>query len=253
MRIGFAALFGEAGALWRAERQLVTRVASVFLFLPLLGIILLIATSAPPLDVPPDQLSQTLNDFYRQFSQRNLVPLAIANFAMDYGLFALLNLYFQGSGRTLGGVLSHSLRWLFPFLLIELAVGLLFSVGFSLFVLPGLFLFARTWLVAPAFAVNPQAGLIAAAKQGWARSGGTVWLVLLGACALVFVAGFAAMAVASLLLGLVSAAVGGGAAIEAITFVVLAAVAMLVWTALALLRVAAYRATESDEGRRQGM
>jgi hypothetical protein len=246
--IGFASLFRDAGALWRAERQLLTRVAGVFLFLPLLGIILLIASSAPALDVPPDQVGQTLNDFYRRFSQANLVPLAIANFAMDYGLFALLNLYFQGAGRTLGGVLRHTLRWLFPFLVLELAAGLLLSLGLSLFVLPGLFLFARTWLVAPAFAARPEAGLVAAVREGWTRSGGMVWLILLAASAAVLVAGFAAMAVASIVLGLVSSVVGGGQAMEMATYIALAGVAMMVWIALAVLRVAAYRATEPRQG-----
>lgn len=238
----FAAIFADAGALWRAERSLLLPLAGMFFLLPMLGIILLIAASAPPLDLPADQAAAALSAFYQRFGQTHIVPLALANAAIDYGIFAMLNLYLQGTGQTLGRVMVHALRALFPFLVLELLVGLGLSIGVSLFVVPGLFVFARTWLAAPALAANPQAGLIGALRQGWTCSRGLVGFLLLAVTAIVFVVGIGAMVIGSVIVGLVGGLFGGGLVAETLSFLLIATIGAGIWTALTLLRLAAYRA-----------
>lgn len=248
MNLRFAGLFADAGNLWRAERSLVLAVAGVFFWLPLLGILLLIVANPPQLPAAPDKAAEALRTFYGQFTQANLVPLAVANFAMDYGTFAILSLYLQGGGRMLGQVLALALRRLFPFLVLELLVGFALSLGLSLFVVPGLFLFARTWLAAPAYAANPKAGLLGAFQQGWVRSGGVHWLIFLLVGAALCVAGIGAMALAQAVTGLVATAFGGGAATEFFSCAVMSLVVALFLTGLTVMRVAAYRATEPRHG-----
>lgn len=247
MTLRLADLFADAKTLWQRERALVLPVAGLFFLLPSLGVLLLMARSAPALETLPDQAA--LLAFYKQFISANVVPIALAYLAVDYGIFALFNLYLNGGGRTLGQVLAQALRRLFPFLVLELAVSIAFQLGFSLFIAPGLFVFARTWLAAPAYAARPEAGLIEAFRQGWVRSGGVRWLQFLVVAAVVFVAGIGAMAVASVVTGLIATAAGGGMVAESLGYVALSLIGALIWTALVIVRVAAYRATEPRQGR----
>lgn len=246
MTLRLAGLFADAQALWQRERVLVVPVAGMFFLVPLLGVVLLMAPHVSQLQDLADQAA--LRSFYDRFVQANLVPLALAYLGFDYGLFALLSLFLQGDGRTLGQVLALALRRLFPFLILELVVSLAVQLGLSLFLAPGVFLFARTWLAAPAYAARPEAGLIEAFRQGWVRSAGVNWVLLLLAAAAVFVIGFVAIGAASIITGLIAGAAGGGTAPELIGYLVLSGVGALIWAALVVLRVAAYRATEPRQG-----
>jgi hypothetical protein len=247
MTLRLAGLFADAKSLWQRERTLVLPVAGLFFLLPSLGILLLMVQGAPDLESLSDQA--VLLAFYQKFVEANVVPIALAYLAVDYGIFALFSLYLRGQGQTLGQVMTAALRRLFPFLVLEVAVSIGFQLGFSLFIAPGLFVFARTWLAAPAYAANPEAGLIEAFKQGWVRSSGVNGLLFLLVAAMVFVGGIGAMAVSSIITGLIATAAGGGAVPEFLGYLLLSVIGAGVWTALVILRVAAYRATE----RRQGM
>jgi hypothetical protein len=247
MTLRLAGLFADAKTLWQRERTLVLPVAGLFFLLPSLGMLLLMVQGAPDLESLSDQA--VLLAFYQKFVEANVVPIALAYLAVDYGIFALFSLYLRGQGQTLGQVMTAALRRLFPFLVLEVAVSIGFQLGFSLFIAPGLFVFARTWLAAPAYAANPEAGLIEAFKQGWVRSSGVNGLLFLLVAAMVFVGGIGAMAVSSIITGLIATAAGGGVVPEFLGYLLLSVIGAGVWTALVILRVAAYRATE----RRQGM
>jgi len=246
MTLRLAGLFADAKTLWQRERTLVLPVAGLFFLLPSLGILLLMVQGAPDLESLSDQT--VLLAFYQKFVEANVVPIALAYLAVDYGILALFSLYLRGQGQTLGQVMKAALRRLFPFLVLEVAVSIGFQLGFSLFIVPGLFLFARTWLAAPAYAAQPEAGLIEAFKQGWVRSSGVTGLLFLLVVAMVFVGGIGAMAVSSIFTGLIATAAGGGAVPEFLGYLLLSVIGAGVWTALVILRVAAYRATEPRQG-----
>jgi hypothetical protein len=244
MTPSFARVFADARALWRSERELLVRLAGVFFFLPLLGIVLLLAAGDFGRDLAPEQFSEALFAFHAA----NFLPMLLASAALDFGTFAVLNLFLQGGGRTLGGVLGVTLRRFLLYLAISIAANALFTIGFSLLVLPGLFVFARTWLAGPAYAAAPERGPFAAFAEGWRRSAGWTWLVILGAATAVLVpALFAAMIVGGLLAGLgVIAGITQVATVAA--HLTAAAFGALAWTWLAVLRVAFYRATDASSG-----
>lgn len=240
MTISFAGVFADAGALWRSERQLVMRVAGVFYLLPVLGFVLLLASSGFPPDVPADQMKDALD----RFQTANLIPILLISVVLDFGTFAILNLFLQGGGRTLGEVLGITLRRFLPFLILDLAAGFVFGLGMSLLVLPGLFVFARTWLAAPAFAAQPDLGVIEAFRQGWRRSGGFTWLILIAVAAVTMLGTLGAIVAASGILGSVNLMLGGNQIVAGIAYLVLAIIGAFAWTALTVLRVAAYRLSE---------
>jgi hypothetical protein len=239
MRLHIAGVFADAGALWRSERDLLLRVAGLFYVVPMLGFVLLLVVSGLPEAGPPEKMQEALNRFYGN----NLLAIFVVTAVMNFGTFAILNLYLQGGGRTLGEVLMIALRRFVPFLVIDFLASLAFTLGLWL-VLPGLFAFARTWLAAPAFAARPEQGVLEAFRQGWRRSGGFVWLTLLGVAAATMLATLGAVVVTSVALGSLNAMAGGNQVISAIAYVAIALVGGLAWTAFSVLRIAAYRLTE---------
>lgn len=244
MTPNFARVFADAAALWRSERELLVRVAGPFFFLPMLGMVLLLANSGFGKDLAPEQFSEALLAFQSAY----FFPVLLASVALDFGTFVVLNLFLQGGGRTLGEVLRITVRRFLPFLAITIVAGMFFSLGLSLFVLPGLFVFARTWLAAPAFAATPERGPIAAFVEGWRRSAGLTWLLILALTGAVLVpALFASMLAAGLLAG-IGVAIGAPQAAMGVAHFVAAGIGALAWTWLAVLRVAVYRAGDASKG-----
>ena len=101
--------------------------------------------------------------------------------------------------------------------------------------------------IAAFYAAMPEAGPIEAFRQGWRRSAGLGWLTLLAAAG--------ATMVVTILLVMVSTAVIGGLAalagahwMQLVSLLVTALIGGFAWTALALLRVAAYRRAEPSTG-----
>jgi hypothetical protein len=243
MRLGIGDMMRDALALWRRERELLLPLAGVFLFLPMLAIVLLLAGSGL-MDTPPERVREAVQAFYAA----NVFAILAANLGVQFGTCAVLNLFLRGDGRTLGQVLGAAALRFLPFVVLDLMPGLLLSLGLSLLVVPGLFGFARTWLAAPAYVAQPQAGLLAAVRDGWRRSAGFSWVTLLAASALVL--GFAALlvVVASVMLGLVESATGANVVLTTVAYLVTALIGAFAWTALALLRVSAYRLAEPRQG-----
>lgn len=239
MKFSFAGVFADAGLIWRSERELLLRLAGVFYVLPLLGIVLLLAASHFPPDVPPEQARDAVMAFY----SANLLPILIAQLTIDFGTFAVLNLFLQGNGRTLGEVLKLSVMRLLPYVGIDLLCGFAFTIGTSLLIVPGLFLFARTWLAAPAYTARPEDGVIEAFRQGWVRSRGFAWLTMLAAVIALMLGALGAVVAVNALIGVLSALTGGSEVVAMLAYVATAIIGGLAWTGMTVLRVAAYRGT----------
>lgn len=244
MTITLGAVMAEAARLWRSERGLVWPLGGVFYLVPMLGLVMLMADINLASDAGPEAMQAAITAFY----QKNLVTIVAVNIAVDFGSFALLNLYLQGGGRTLGEVLALTARRFPLFMAIDILAGLLFATGLSLLVLPGLFAFARTWLAGPAIAAEPERGVIHALRQGWVRSGGLVWALILFCTTLVLLGGASAVLLSGQVIGLIAALAGGAPVFMAIAYVVLAGVGATVWTLLTLLRIAFYRLTAARRG-----
>jgi len=242
--IDFGKAFADAGALWRAERELLVPIAGVFFFVPLLGMMMLLATSGiKASESDPQAMWVALN----AFAKTALIPGVLFNIVTSFGSFAILNVLLQGRGRTLGEVLLVALRRFLPFLGMDLVLGIAFNIGFfSLLFVPGLFLLCRTWLAAPAYSAAPERGLIGALQQGWSLSGRWNWLIVLLAVTVVFFGAAAIATITAILLGLL--AVLGREAATVATLFVAVLLTTAAWLILTLLRVALYRASLPKEG-----
>jgi len=230
-------IFLDAVTLWRAERALLVPVAGLFFVAPMLGAALLLGGLDLPATEDPEKLRAALMTFYAA----NLLPILAINLVIDFGCFAIFNLYLQGGGRTLGEVLLLALRRFPAFFVLNLIAGLLFSFGLSLFVIPGLFVLARTWLAGPALAADPRAGVFGAFREGWRRSGGVTGFALIGLASMVFFLAFGLVILTGGILGTIAGLVGGAQAVTIVSYLATALFGGAAWTALALIRIAAYR------------
>jgi len=242
--ISFGKVFADAGALWRAERELLLPIAGVFFFVPLLGIVMLLSTSGFPVAAnDPEAFQAALGNFYRA----NLIPVLAANAVTVFGSFAVLNVFLQGGGRTLGEVLLLTLRRFLPFLAMAILLSLAFSLGLSLLLVPGLFIFCRTWLAGPAFAAEPERGLLSALSRGWILSGRWNWLIVLLAGAALLLAALGMITLVSGLLGLL-ATIGAREAFTVAGYVLTTMVGTAAWLGFEVVRVALYRASVPRQG-----
>lgn len=244
MRLSLSGVFADARAMWRDHRDILGAIAGVFFVVPILGILFLMAQGGLPADPDPVKLNEAVRKFYSD----NLLSFLLANLMIDFGTFALFVLFLQPGERTLGETLAITLRRLVPFIAIDLIAAILFGIGMSLFVLPGLFAFGRTWLAVPALAANPEQGLAGAFRQGWQRSDGLRWLALIGAATVTVMAAVFAILLGSVLLGLLGAAVGDNIALEMAGYVLIAIIGGIAWVTMGLIRVAAYRRTDPSTG-----
>ncbi len=244
MKLSLSGVFADAGAMWRSHRDMLGAIAGVFFVLPILGILFLMAHSGLPAEPDPAKLNEAMRQFYGE----NLLWFLLANLLIDFGTFAVLILFLQPGDRTLGEVLGIALRRLAPFIAVDLIAAVLFGAGASLFILPGLFAFGRTWLAAPALAAAPEAGVFGAFRQGWQRSDGLRWLVLLGVASATVLAAVLLVLLGSVLLAMAGAVVGDSRVLEAAGYLLIAIIGGLAWATLALMRVSAYRRTEPSSG-----
>ncbi|WP_066799086.1 hypothetical protein [Sphingomonas soli] len=245
MTLSLSGVFADAGAMWRSQRDILSALAGVFFVVPMLGILFLMAQSGLPTDPDPVKLNEAVRKFYED----NLLWFLLANLLIDFGTFTILILFLQPGTRTLGETMTLALRRLLPLVVIDVLCSILFGIGFSLFVLPGLFVFGRTWLAAPALAANPDQGILGAFRQGWQRSFGFRWVVLLAAMAMTVLTAAVAILLASrLLLGLLVMAAGDNQFIEMAGYVLIALLGGFAWVTLVLIRVSAYRRTEPSTG-----
>jgi hypothetical protein len=244
MSFTIRSVLADAATLWRAERELLVALAGMFFVVPMLAIALLLSGLDLSASEDPEKVRQVLMAFYAA----NLLPLIAINLAIDFGSFAVFNLYLQGGGRTLGEVLLLALRRFGLFFVLSLVTGLLFSFGLSLFVVPGLFVLARTWLAGPALAADPGAGILGAFRTGWSRSGGVAGFALLGLGSMVLFLAFGLVIFTGGILGTIAGLVGGAKVVEAVSYLVIALFGGATWAALALIRVAAYRVGAPRQG-----
>jgi hypothetical protein len=149
-------------------------------------------------------------------------------------------------------VLMIALRQFLPFMVIDIVTGLVINLAASLLLFPGMFIFARSWLAAPAFAADPAGGIGAALRRGWTLSRGLTWLALLGIVLSVILAGIFFFLLASTGLVVLVQLVGMGLrTADDAGFFVMAGMFAVGQTLLTLIRVASYR--RLMQGRMQGM
>lgn len=235
MRLSLGSALADAAALWRAEHDLIVRIVGVFYLLPILALAMLATGIALPEQATQEQVREAVTSFYRA----NFVWLLTLSVALEFGTLALLNLFLQ-RGLTVRETLQASALRLLPFVLLGFANGAVMQLGFTLFILPGLYVFGRTWMMGVAYAAEPERKLLGAVERGFRLSAGNGWRLALLGFGVVVTAGAAALAL--LIVSQMLVALTGGAQwAQAVFLVPVAAAGAAAYAAFTLVRIAAYR------------
>jgi hypothetical protein len=235
MRLSLGSALADAAALWRAERDLVVRIAGVFYLLPILALAMLASGLELPAQATPEQAFAAFSAYYRA----NLLWVFALSAALEFGSLALLNLFLQ-RGFTIRETLQASALRLLPFFLLGYANGALIQLAATLFVIPGIYVFGRTWMMGPAYVAEPERGLLSAVERGFRLSGGNGWRLALLGIGTVLIAGAAIF-----LLMIVSRTfvvlIGDAEWAQALFLLPVAVAGAAAYVAFTLVRIAAYR------------
>lgn len=235
MRLLLGSVLADAAILWRAERDLVVRIAGVFYLLPFLALALLASGLEIPQGTTPEQAFEAFSAYYRA----NLAWVFALSAALEFGTLALLNLYLQ-RGFTVRETLQASALRLMPFFLLGYANSAMIQLAATLFIIPGLYVFGRTWMMGTAYVAEPERGLLGAIERGFRLSAGNGWRLALLGMGTILVTGAATLALL-IVTQLLVALFGGAEWAQALFLLPVMAAAAAAHTAFTLIRIAAYR------------
>lgn len=236
MKLSMGGVLTDAVALWRGERDVVLRIAGVFFLLPVLALGMLL-TTLPEIADPASQ--DAVFAVFRQFYLANFAWLLLISVALDFGGLALLNLFLRGRQTVRDALLTAGAR-LLPYVLLGFVTGTVIQLGFALYVLPGVYLFGRSWLMGAAYAAEPGRGFIAALERGFRLSAGNGWRIAVLGCGVVVIMGSGALVVLIIAQAITTLA-GGADWIRAIMLLPVAGAGAAAYIAFNLVRIAIYR------------
>lgn len=230
MQLSLRTIFADAGAIWRADRELLLGLSGFFFALPALALLLFLTPPA----VPAEGASPG-GEILFAFLITNFHWIALARIAELFGVLTLFVLCLDPARPTLRVAMRDAVRALPMFLVLALLVGILVFGGLTLFIIPGFYLVGRTFIAGAAMATAQRRDPFAALLRGFALTQGHGWL-LFSASALPWLMGQSVAMVAG------SAAGPGSGNLVVVLSSFAAAVASGAATlAISLAQVAAYR------------
>ena len=209
-KIDFATPIVAAWTLWRRDRALLLPIAGLFVFLPQLAVLLLVP------DMPRmaaedggEEAMRTWSIAFAQWFASHGVLFLGSMLLAQFATLALAALYVDRDRPTARVALRRAAVLLPRYLLASLLVALPFGAVMAavplpatvlLLMLPMLYVFARTLLVAPVLIAERPMAAVAAIRRSWRLTAGNGAALM----AVFAVTSLAGRAVAGLLLGLVT-------------------------------------------------
>ena len=239
MKIDLADAVGTAWTVFKRDRDALLAMTGLFLFLPALTMLLLLPP--PPQAVGTDAGQAAVEGWVKlsvQWLFGNLPWLAIATLIAQFGALAITAFYLDKSRPSVGQAMARAARLLPGYALLMLAVTLVASIGFLMFVVPGLWVLGRAMLAAPVLVAEGGSPVDAVQRSiGMTRGNGLLMAGLAG------IGTFGGQLLASPLLALDDALRAAGAANPVLVTIVdigAAGLATSVALAMILVRVAIY-------------
>jgi hypothetical protein len=192
--------WNSAMALLRTHQHMVLAVAGVLIFLPslALGIIYPLPEPAPGADV------QQLITVFTQYFQSIWIIYAGVVLLSIIGQIAIYRIFLGPAGTSVGSAMQLGLLLLPGVFLASFLSSFAIGLGALIFIVPGLYLYARLAFYVPYAAASGQGNPMALLQQSWRQTENNGW-VLLGFLALIWVIGFVALAIITGILGTIMA------------------------------------------------
>lgn len=172
MRVGPGTIFADAGAIWRADRELLIALSGFFFVLPTFAMTLFMS---PPAKVAEGELlgSEVLIAFF----MANLHWIAISRIAEIFGVLTLFALCLDPARPTLGTAMRAAVAAFPIFLVLALLNGFLVFGGLTLFIVPGVYLVGRTFVAGTAMVAERRSDPFAALVRSFALTRGHGWML----------------------------------------------------------------------------
>ena len=172
MRLSFGAIFADAAAIWRADRELLSALSAFFFGLPALAMMLFMPEAAPQAEG-----ERVAGQALLAYIAANWHWIAIQRVVELFGVAALFALCLDRARPTLASAMGAALR-LFPlFLVLAVFVAILTWGGLMLFFLPGFYVMGRSFVAGAAMVAERQSDPFAALARGFALTRGYGWML----------------------------------------------------------------------------
>jgi hypothetical protein len=235
MKFSYSEVWEDTILLLRSNASLVAALAGAFLFLPAL-----LVGHFLPQAVPGDDLGAYLRDF-GDYLRQNSIWLMLQALANAIGMIAILILVFARQGTSVGGALTAAIVILPFYFVAGLIANFIVLAGLILFIVPGLYLFARLVPLGPVVVAENRRNPLTAIARAFEVTKGNGWAVL-GLVILVAIPGAILIQLVNILFGIVFGIAAGRDVAQLLRLIVTSAAAAALTVVLLLLYAALYRA-----------
>ncbi len=175
MKTDLSAIWADAVAMGKANRQLIAPLAGLFLFLP--SMIADQFLVGPP-SVDP-AATGVLLDRLATFAQDNWLVLLLRGIVTSFGSLAILVLLLRGERPTVAEAMRIAAGVLPIYIVANLMQSLVIVSGMMLFIVPGLYLIGRLVLVSPVAAAEGASNPLTPLTRSALLTNGRGWISLL--------------------------------------------------------------------------
>jgi hypothetical protein len=208
LSVDYNNVWNDAMAMLRAHREALLALSGVLLFLP--RWISQFFAGAPDMSKVKD-----FNDIvekYQEYMAENWALILVTDLISLFGMAVLYALLTRRDLAKVADALPVALRLLPVYFVLQILVGMVGVASIFVFVVPGLYLLARFWLVQAALPDISDYGLLESLKRSWQLTDG-VGLKLIGLAAIITIVGLACYIVVLVTVGSVLKLASGGAGI----------------------------------------
>jgi hypothetical protein len=231
MPFSYNAVWDDTVRMFRAHASLITAIAGVFIFLP----ILLIGHFLPA----PRGGGQEALQLFVDYAYSNLHWFLIERLVTMVGTISILMLIFSRTQITVGSAIATGVALLPFYFLTVILTGIMIGLGWIAFLIPGLYLLGRLAPVGVIVVVENRRNPIDAIQQSFAMTKGKGWSIL-GLLLIVAVTAFVCAATVTIVVGIFLLVIGGSVG-RLLTNIVSAGANSVVVVLLILLVAAIYR------------
>lgn len=170
MKLSFGGVFADAGAMWRANHEILLAVAGIFFFLPVFAFDLFV----PILDVrglADDARIRAVAQWYGTNGVWLVLPMALQFF----GSAVVLSLLLDAGRPTVAQAIARVVHLLPALVIAMLGSALLIGGGTVLFFVPGMYAFGRCYIVWAVIVAEPGRGGAEGFLEALRRTRGLGW------------------------------------------------------------------------------
>lgn len=171
MKLSYDAIWQDIVMMLKAHADIILVVAGAFMFLP---------TLAQAIYLPPPAMEgfdQKSLEGLALYYEANIIPLLALRLVTLLGAGTLLSLFLDPDRPTVGGAIAAAARMLPSLFFVSLIEQMMMLGGFLLFIIPGLYIIARTVVSDAAVMAEGISNPIRAIARSFQMTAGLGWQV----------------------------------------------------------------------------